>query len=301
MTAVSDSYTSSPIPCKSKPKIVRLATFSLLLALLLLSGGCAVKFVYNQLDWAIPWYLDDYMSLNNEQEDDFNIRLERYLGWHRKTQLPLYAEFLNRVASDLERGINEASIAYIRKETETLGTNLVQRLLPDVLPLFAGVSDKQISQLFEKFAEDNNEYREDYIDLSEKEQRKKRAKLIEDYVERWTGRLNSEQRDLIREGTQQYLLMCEDLLQAKLAWQDEFARILSLREQPEKYEPAMKALLTSQGYGQSAEFERKFTENEKILTRLYLKLDQSLTEKQRTRAVKKLRAYAEDFFELSQP
>ncbi|MCP3673424.1 MAG: hypothetical protein GY829_02975, partial [Gammaproteobacteria bacterium] len=41
-----------------------------------------VKFTYNNLDWVIPWYLDDYLSLNDQQEEVFDSQLEALLLWH---------------------------------------------------------------------------------------------------------------------------------------------------------------------------------------------------------------------------
>ena len=41
----------------------------LTLALLLLLGACSgTTFVYNRLDFLLPWYVDDYAELNGEQE-----------------------------------------------------------------------------------------------------------------------------------------------------------------------------------------------------------------------------------------
>ncbi|MCG8671463.1 MAG: DUF6279 family lipoprotein [Pseudomonadales bacterium] len=261
--------------------------------------GCAVKFVYNQLDWAIPWYLSDYMSLDGDQEDQFDERLAEYLKWHRQTQLPLYGDFLNQVADKLEQGMTESSIIYVQDRTQALGQVLIERLVPDMVMLFGSASDDQVVALFEKFAEDNQEYREEYIDVSERAQRKLRAKEVQKYIERWTGRLSDDQLALIREGTQQYYLMGAEFLQARLAWQQEFRRILEGRDEKPSFEKALSGLLLSEGYGRSDSFETKLDHNKKILLQLYLKLDSSLTERQRAKAVKKLRGYSEDFHDLS--
>lgn len=288
--------------CKSKLKLSYSATYRALFVVLLLGivSGCAVKFVYNQLDWAIPWYLSDYMSLDGDQEDAFDEQLERYLTWHRKTQLPLYSAFLRDIAKELERGMSEESISFVREKTNELGHALVERLAPDMVQLFYGASDKQITQLFDKFDEENAEYTEDYIEASERTQRKLRAKEIQAYIERWTGDLTKNQEAIIREGTDQYQLMGREFLDAKLAWQDEFKRVLALRETPDVYSEALTALLLSEGFGQSDSFREKLAHNEIVLRALYLKLDKSLSDKQRKKAVKTLRGYAQDFIDLSQ-
>ncbi|PIE42502.1 MAG: hypothetical protein CSA49_00395 [Gammaproteobacteria bacterium] len=285
----------------SKLKLTRCATYRALLMFILIGfiSGCAVKIVYNQLDWVIPWYLSDYMSLNSEQKNTFNDQLDRYLNWHRQTQLPLYGDFLNRVADKLNDGMTETSLSFVQERSRELGHALVKRLAPDMVLLFQGATDQQIAQLFDKFEQENKIYRQDYIDSSEKAQRKKRAKEIQVYVERWTGRLNKKQRGIIREGAAQYQLMGREFLQARRAWQTEFKRVLALRDQPLVYQQALTALLLSEGFGQTEAFHKKFAHNEKVLRALYLKLDKSLTSRQRKKAVNNLRGYARDFYELA--
>lgn len=286
--------------CKSKLKNALIATLKCLFpAVIVLISGCAVKFVYNQLDWAIPWYLDDYMSLNGSQEDVFEARLNDYLKWHRQTQLPEYAVFLEKVADDLESGMTEAGIHHIQERTRELGRTLMTRLAPDMVALFQGATDDQVKELFAKFAENNEEYREEYIEASEKQQRKKRAKETEGYIERWTGRLNSQQKELIREGTDNYALMGQEFLDARLAWQREFRRILAFRDDKQAFEKALTTLLLAEDFGQTDAFQRKFAHNQALLESMYFRLDKTLSERQRERAVKKLRSYAEDFQELA--
>ena len=45
----------------------RLVRLSVLLLLSLSLSGCAVRLLYNWLDWAIEWKLDDYFSLTRAQ------------------------------------------------------------------------------------------------------------------------------------------------------------------------------------------------------------------------------------------
>lgn len=288
--------------CKSKPKKVKSATLKSLLAamvMLVALSGCAVKFVYNQLDWAIPWYLSDYLSLNGSQEAFFEKRLDQYLTWHRKTQLPKYGAFLEQVAGKVETGITEESIRWIQTRTRELGEILIVRLAPDMIELFQQTSDKQIAALYEKFAEDNEEYREEYVTAPEKKQRERRAEEIADYIERWTGSLTDEQLQLIREGTENYALMGEEFLQARIAWQDEFRRILAIRQNKQGFSEEMTALLMSDEYGQTPSFQEKLAHNQALLESLYFRLDKTLSKRQRQKAVNKLRSYAEDFHELA--
>ena len=263
--------------------------------LALLMAGCAVRLVYNQLDWLVPWYLDDYIELEGPQEKLFKSRLESYLQWHRREQLPQYADFLEEVAAQAEKGLTREQIAAIQLRTEELAQAMVDRLQPDMIELFAMASDQQVDQLFKKFEEGNERYRKDYLEASPKEQRKQRAREARKYVERWTGSLNKDQRQLIRDWSRSYELMGPELAETRLAWQREFRRILELRHDRPAYEAAFRQLLANPTFGRSEALQKKFDRNQQALVALYLELEHSLSTDQRKRMVKKLRSYAGDF------
>lgn len=263
--------------------------------LALLMAGCAVRLVYNQLDWLVPWYLDDYIELEGPQEKLFKSRLESYLQWHRREQLPQYADFLEEVAAQAEKGLTREQIAAIQLRTEELAQAMVDRLQPDMIELFAMASDQQVDQLFKKFEEGNERYRKDYLEASPKEQRKQRAREARKYVERWTGSLNKDQRQLIRDWSRSYELMGPELAETRLAWQREFRRILELRHDRPAYEAAFRQLLANPTFGRSEALQTKFYRNQQALVALYLELEHSLSTDQRKRMVKKLRSYAGDF------
>lgn len=268
--------------------------------LALLTSGCAVRFVYNQLDWLVPWYLDDYITLEGSQKQLFKSRLDAYLQWHRREQLPLYAEFLDDVADRAKRGLTPSDIATIQRRTEELAQAMVIQLQPDMIELFAMATDKQVDKLFRKFAEDDARFRKEYLDVSVKQQRRQRAKEAEQYVERWTGSLHKEQRKMIDDWSQSYDLMAEELLETRTAWQQEFRRILDMRQDRPAYEAAFRQLLANPAFGRSETLQRKLDRNEQAVIALYLQLDRSLSPDQRTRMVKKLRSYADDFRHLAQ-
>ena len=274
---------------------------SVLLALgcALLVAGCAVRFVYNHLDWIVPWYLDDYIDLDGPQKDLFQKRLDAYLVWHRHTQLPLYADFLDQVADEAQKGLTRADIATIQARTEQLAQAMIERLKPDMMDLFAMATDQQIKDLFHKFDEDNAQFRQESIEVSEKEQRRQRQKEVIHYVERWTGDLNDSQRKLIADWSQKFDLMSEEIADTKVAWQQEFHHVLMLRHDRPAYEQAFNKLLDNPDFGQSPNFKRKFAHNQAILIDLYLALENSLTPSQRKHMVDKLRSYAKDFRSLA--
>jgi len=278
---------------------MRLRWLGIVAVVALMLSGCAVRFVYNQLDWLVPWYLDDYMQLEGPQKTLFKQRLDTYLAWHRKEQLPLYADFLDQVAGRAEKGMSHDDIAHIQARTEQLAQVMIDRLKPDMMELFAMANDEQVASLFHKFEEDNAKYLKENVKVSPGKQRRQRQQEVINYTERWTGSLDEKQRKLIADWSKRFELMQQEVFDTRLLWQQEFKRILALRADRPAYEQAFTQLLDNPGFGQSDELKRKLAVNQALLVDLYLELEQSLSKDQRASMVKKLKDYAKDFRELS--
>jgi len=277
----------------------RTLRFSLVVLISLVISGCGVRFVYNQLDWLIPWYLNDYVELESHQEELFEDRLHDYLVWHRTDQLPRYADFLDQVADKAETGLSRQDIEAIEQQTEVFAAALMDRMLSDLIDLLATASDEQIAQLFERLEKDNAEYRREYIEVSPEKQRKQRFKDVIKYAERWTGRLSDEQVKQISNWASQFELMGPEIESARLAWQQEFRRVLALRQDRVAYEQAFRALIDNPRFGRSDALQKKLDHNSELVVQLYLQLDKTLSQRQRKHMVDKLRSYAEDFQLLS--
>ncbi len=272
---------------------------SLLVLLLFSLTGCAVKFVYNQLDWLIPWYLDDYVTLDPLQEVKFDAQLESYLRWHRTQQLPEYADFLQWVAEASEDGFDRNEVDQIQLRSQAFADILFRRLGPSMVELLQQLTDAQIEEMYVNFAAENDEFREKYIEQKVVKQRFKRGKDIRKFIERWTGQLDDEQQLLIREWSQNYQLMGAEFIQSRLDWQARLKAALQKRQNTVAFETAVLELFAQRRMGRSDEYWERFEFNQQLIKQLYLDIDKTLSPSQRQRSIAKLNAYAQDFRELA--
>lgn len=274
-------------------------TLMLCLLCALVLSGCAVKFIYNQLDWLVPWYLDDYVSFNPGQQIVLDARLEQYLSWHRTQQLPRYADFLEQVIELIEDGLTAEELDAIQQQSEQFADVLIARMLPGLADFLGHLDEAQREELFENLARQNDEFREQYIELSEKKQRINRVKEVRKFVQRWTGMLDEAQVKMLVTWSKQYLLMGEEFLQSRLAWQQRLNQVLQKRDDRAYLESALGDLFTSRTRDRPEGYQQKYDHNEKLLKQLYLSLDRSLSEEQRQHMIEQLKSYAEDFRELA--
>ena len=94
---------SKPCSQVARRRGVRLVAWCLLL--LTLTGCSATQFIYNRVDILVRWYLDDYVSLDRDQRAQFDERLDAFLEWHRREELPEYVVLLDDALTILDDGL----------------------------------------------------------------------------------------------------------------------------------------------------------------------------------------------------
>ena len=60
--------------------------YGCILISILVLAGCAKKFLYSNLDWVVIEYLDDYVSLDREQEALLEERILLLADWHKEEE-----------------------------------------------------------------------------------------------------------------------------------------------------------------------------------------------------------------------
>lgn len=63
--------------------------------------GCSTKFAYNNFDWLVLWYFDDYIDFSNSQKAHFDQRLDDWIQWHRKEELAVFRTHLQPIRADI--------------------------------------------------------------------------------------------------------------------------------------------------------------------------------------------------------
>jgi hypothetical protein len=266
----------------------------------LLISGCSIKIVYNQLDWLVPWYVDDYVSLTDEQEVIFNNHLDEYLRWHRTQQLPVYADFLDWAASASENGFDDIELQYVQQQMNQFTATMFTQLAPALVDLFQSFSDEQVDELFVSFTRENLDYREEKIEISEHEHREDRAEELTRLVERWTGELDEQQLQHVEQWSLQYKRMSTDFLVSREKWQQELKIILQRRDERDYLQTALLDLFARRYTRRTAYYQEKFQFNEQLLKSLYAALDRSLSPRQRQSMVSEFTDVADDFRQLAE-
>jgi hypothetical protein len=270
----------------------------LLLASLVLAG-CGVRSAYNNLDWLLMRWINGQISLNADQELSVRTALDDKLLWHCRSELPLYAEFLRGVESDVAANRLDAErfMAHGEQLAE-FGRRLLERARPDIIELFASLDDEQVAALREGFDERNEELREQAESLSESERQRQQVEGMERGMRRFAGRITADQRARLEQWAASLEPTAEATLAQRLDWQSRFFETLALRADRGNFDPQMAALLEP-GADWSDEYRALMEYNRQQTVEALADVHALAPERQLRRLQNRLSGWADDFDRLS--
>ena len=166
----------------------------------LLQGCSAIRLGYGNADSLARWWIDQYVDLSPEQDGLVRERLLRFHAWHRKTQLPDYAELL-RQGRAFATGQPTAKDALALSEgIIRRGRTMADQAAPDIADFLASISPAQIERMSARFAEKNADFaKEAKLGENEAAQRTVRYKRLLERAEYWFGDFNDTQQAALRQ------------------------------------------------------------------------------------------------------
>lgn len=267
---------------------------------LLLAGCSALQLTYKQADLLLGWRADSYFDFDPQQKHVFQQRIERLLAWHRREQLPDYAQFVYTVADRAGDGLTRDDILWIVDGFKKRYKVIVDRGIQDATDLLAGLSMEQLRALPKQWVKDNRNFVDDR-ELGAGADRQKRARLKRtlSQINDWTGNLSRAQEQRIEQMLDAVPLVEHLRHQDRLRRQAEFAELLKLRTQRQEFQPKLHAWLLEWEHGRTPEYERTAAEVFERRVEFYIALEKILTPAQREHVLKRLRSFGDDFKVLS--
>jgi hypothetical protein len=165
--------------------------------LTLLAAGCTMSFTYNHLDWLIPWYVDDYVDLSRQQRQLLQGQLGPVLEWHREEELERYLELLDQIEADLAGEVTATQVRSWADEIIAAVERVEENMVSVALQFGATLSDEQLAEFMESVWEEHREYEEEFLGRSDEEYIEENKDNLEEFLERFTGRLNDAQEAVL--------------------------------------------------------------------------------------------------------
>ena len=209
-------------------------SLTLLLVTLVLVGCGSNRFIYNRLDFILPWYLGRYVDLDRDQSRAFDTQIEALLRWHRYEELPEYTALLDGFETSLDAPVTADYLQSFSDDLELAWFRIRDRGLEELLALGDTLSEDQIEEFIESLDEQQEKYEEKYLPRSDEEYREEAQDSMVDSIEDFLGRLSRAQRDRLKEAAMeltrsdtywlreraQWVRSIEDELSREPGWQD---------------------------------------------------------------------------------
>lgn len=275
----------------------------LILSSCLFLSACSSQFAYNNMDWLVHWYLDDYVDLDKGQKKLFDNKMQGWLSWHRKQELALYQQHLQQLKQD----VNQPHISpetWLKHFEQGRGhwLRLRDTLSPDLYPLVLELTDEQIEDLFAELAEQTEQDLSEYQEFMQKDEQaklKQRVKDRQDDSKRWIGKLNQQQKQLIADYAPRFQSTFTMWMQYRQLWQQQ-AKAALLQRQEQGFRQTFEQLMLQPEILRTQEYQDALEHNRQLQAQLLSELFDTLTAKQKKRLNRELDDLIDDMIELQQ-
>lgn len=267
------------------------------LLLILLAGCSAVQTGYNNAPTLLYWWLDGYVDFNEAQARPVRDSLDALHAWHRRQELPAYAELLGRAQRQAEGAITPEQVCAYTTQIQLHVRRLGEESAEGLARLAPTLQTGQLRHLDQQFEKHNRKWREQWLDGSPAELLERRLERTVDRYEDFYGSLSDAQKRLLRER------LAASGFDARIAWAERLRRqqdVLRVfqehrgSDRPAHVKAEMLALvrrsLEPTEPAARAQFERMLQEGCQTIAALH----NSASEAQRRRLVERLQDYEAD-------
>ncbi len=160
----------------------------------MLSGCSALRIGYSQAADLAYWWLDGYADFDSEQTRRLREALAQWFAWHRKTQLPDYAQLLARAQAEVRAETTPTRVCEWQLELLKRAHTAFEQAAPAAAEWALSVTPQQIQHIERRYAKANDEFRDDYLQEDPRERNEATIKRAVERAESLYGRLDDSQR-----------------------------------------------------------------------------------------------------------
>jgi hypothetical protein len=268
----------------------RLSGLLCVLLLAAATAGCA-KLVYNRLDSLAAWYVGSLVSLDDRQTSDLRAWLAQTLEWHRESELSRYAAFLRELSAEVARPSDRTAYQRALARIEGFASDFTAQTAPQATRLLLELTPAQVAEFLANLdAKSKERSSESLKEIRDGTWQANRIKDTQRQVKRWTGTVTDEQKQLVRELSQQMQPTTNEWLESQRRWRAALGDAFSNRGTAQE---RILQLLREPDTQWTAQYKAKEASNREQVLSLLTALDASLTPAQRQRMQRELTTLAE--------
>jgi len=176
---------------------------------------------------------------------------------------------------------------------------IVVKTLPAAVDIISNLNDQQINDFFDMLIEKEGDDAKDIESGTSARTLEKREAYVSKKMVDVIGKLNEEQKTLIAQWAQGMEPTKEFSLVQAIKWRTRMQAAAAQRHDKQQLEKNLMVLFANPDQLRSPSYRRVIEKNKHLVMQLLFDLNQTLTTQQRSKLVKKLNGFIEDFRELS--
>ena len=273
-----------------------------LLAVLVISvstSGCTTKLAYDFLDWGLYWELKDYVKFTRDQRLLVKDEISQLIDWHRSEELPQYADQLEKLSKELKSGITVDQLEEFSNNLRDSWQRIVIKTLPAAVDIISNLTDEQVNDFLKMLIEKEGDDAKKIEKGTHVRTVKKREAYVSKKIVDVIGKLNEDQKSLIAQWALSMKPTQELSLAQAIQWRTRMQTVLAERHNEQQMEDNLMVLFANPEQLRSASYRRVIEKNKRLIMQLLFDLNRTLTNQQRSKLIKKLQSYINDFRDLS--
>ncbi len=268
-------------------KVGWVKSFGLFVSLLIVTG-CTTKFLYSNLDWFIVDYIDDYVTLEDGQEEILTERILVLGDWHKSNELPRYLQQLTDIRNKDPKTVDAEYVSLQMEQVRQHTKRLVAQITPDLYALTQQMTDKQVKELLDNLEHKDEKFIKKYQGLQDGDVRLIYQQRIEENLERWFGPLTEQQETLASRWANEMDVTVFDWQAHRQQMQHFMRQLLNRRSDLGYFQPEFQRLLNDSESFYSEKLKLKIANNRLVAEKYIALALNSVTEKQHQHLIEEI-------------
>jgi hypothetical protein len=269
----------------------------------LLQACSAVKLAYNQAPELLYWEMDSYLDFSDAQSLRVREDLAKLQQWHRSTQLPQYADLLQKIRQQMPDAITPAQACLTFTEVRSKIDAVFEYAQPSVVAIATQFSEDQIKHLERKQATGNLDWKKEWVSGTPQELNERRYKQALSRSEMIYGNLDDAQKAVLRASIEQSAFDAQMTYTERLRRQQDshqvLRQIVSQKLSTQQAQPLMRGYLERSLQSPNPAHQRYAQAMIQEGCASFARVHNATTPAQRAKAIQTLKGYEDDFRSLA--
>ena len=249
-----------------------------------------VTFAYNQFPPMLTWMLDGYVDMSGEQKDWMRDRVARIMEWHR---------FLERVLVETSEPFTVVEVAQAYADLRKHYRLTIEEVLPHAADFLLRLDGAQVTQMEEKFADDNRKFVKESLKGTPDDRRARRVKQFVGHLDGWLGSVSDAQRHIVETFYADIPDLIEERLADRKVRHSETLALARAKLSREQTIAALRKIMVDSDSWRRPEYLKKLADRDQRFFELLSKVSGTLSAEQRAHLQGRIRSYMKDIGKLS--